>query len=337
MARIIILLLTCLVPQFAQANAPQPKVVDVAVIGAGPAGWSAALYAARLGHKTIVITGETPGGQLTKTSFIENWPGITRAPGMEVMEHLAEQAMSHGAQQLMENVIDIDLSKRPFVMKTDEGTIIHALAVVIATGSNPRLLGIPGEKEHLGDGVSTCAICDAPFFKDKHAIVVGGGDSAVEEALQLSVYAKEVTMIVRGHKLRASHAMQQKLVHSPNINIRFNCEVKSISDKSTDKKNKKTLFADIVDSSAKRSTQAAMSVDGIFIAIGHVPNTMLFRGKVTLDSHGHIIIYDRTQKTSVPGVFAAGDVADDRYHQAGVASGQGIAAAIDADRFLRST
>ncbi len=335
MARKIITLFACFAVCITHAS--QTRMVDIAIIGAGPAGWSAGLYGARLGHKTLVITGDVPGGQLTKTSYIENWPGITRAQGVDVMEQLAEQAMSHGAQQLQERVVEADLSRRPFTLKTEEGSTIQALAVIIATGSNPRLLGIPGEQEHLGDGVSTCAICDAPLYKNKHAIVIGGGDSAAEEALQLAVYANQVTMLVRGHKLRASHAMQQKIAQAPNITVRFNVELKKIATKPADKKGKKSLVISLIDSNAKRRSRSSMDVDGVFIAIGHLPNTNLFRGTLELDEHGNIELFDRTQRTSIPGVFAAGDVADKRYHQAGIAAGQGIAAAIDADRFLRST
>lgn len=320
------------------AIANQPKTVDIAIIGGGPAGWSAALYGARLGNNTLLLTGNLPGGQLTKTGEVENWPGISRSAGMSIMDNLADQAMSYGAQQLLESVKDLDLTKRPFTLKTDEGTVISARSVIIATGSNPKMLGVPGENELLGDGISTCAICDAPLYKNRSVVVVGGGDAAVEEALQLAVYAKDVTILVRAPKFRASYAMQQRLSHAKNISVRFNTEIKDIVSKTVSdpekKRTKKMLDLEVVDS-IKRGTPSTIQVDGLFIAIGLIPNTALVRGKVKIDKHGYIMVSGRTQKTSIPGVFAAGDVADSDYHQAGVASGHGIAAAIDADRFLR--
>ncbi len=319
--------------------AQQPKLVDIAIIGSGPAGWSAALYGARLGNNTLVITGNTPGGQLSKTSAIENWPGVSRTGGMNLMGHLSEQATSYGAHHLEDVVTNLDISKRPFAIKTDDGAEVLARSVIIATGSNPKMLGVPGEQELLGDGISTCAICDAPLYKNKQVVVVGGGDAAIEEALQVAVYAKQVTMFVRAPKFRASDIMQKRVAEAKNVEVRFNTEIKSVSGKTIQdpekKRQKKILDLEIVDTT-KRAGPTTMPVDGVFIAIGHEPNSSLVRGKLKLDKHGYIAVSGQSQKTSIPGVFAAGDVADSDYHQAGIAAGDGIRAAIDADRFLRT-
>ncbi len=304
------------------------KLIDMAVIGSGPAGWSAALYGARLGNYTVVISGSLPGGQLTKTSYIENWPGFERIKGGEVMDQLAAQAKTHGAEELKDTVTAVDLTSWPYALKTEGGHTLYAATLVVATGSSPRLLNIPGEQEFWGKGVSTCAICDAPFYKNKTAVVVGGGDSAAEEALQLAVYAKKVNLLVRKNTMRASHVMQQRLAGTPNIKIMYEVEPERVTGvetvKAVELRNKKT------------NELTVMPTDGFFIAIGHLPNTDLFKGAHNLlEPNGYVKVRPYTQETSIPGVFAAGDVEDERYRQAGVAAGHGIAAGIDADRFLR--
>ncbi len=303
------------------------NIIDIAIIGSGPAGWSAALYGARLGNYTVVIDGNLPGGQLTKTSFIENWPGFKRIKGSELMDQLASQAKSYGAEELKDIVTSVDLASWPYTIKTDEGHTLHAAALIIATGSSPRNTGIPGEMEFYGKGVSTCAICDAPFYKGKNAVVIGGGDSAAEEALQLAVYAKKVTVLVRKEVMRASAVMQQRLKSAHNIEILTDVEAERITGVDTVKaveiRNKKT------------NELKVLQTDGFFIAIGHHPNTELFKGTKLLNPHGYVIVHNHTQETPMPGIFAAGDVEDSRYRQAGVAAGHGCAAAIDADRFLR--
>lgn len=303
------------------------NLVDIAVIGSGPAGWSAGLYGARLGNYTVVIDGNMPGGQLTRTSFIENWPGLSRVRGQAAMDHLAGQAKSFGAEELKDTVTSVDLHAWPYTIKTEDGHTLYAASIVVATGSSPRNVNIPGEMEFYGRGVSTCAICDAPFFKNKNAIVIGGGDSAAEEALQLAVYAKKVTVLVRKEAMRASYTMQQRLKAAHNVEILTEVEPERITGVDTVK---------AVEVRFKKTNELkVIQTDGFFIAIGHHPNTALFQGSQLLNEKGYIKVHAHTQETTMPGIFAAGDVEDDLYRQAGVAAGHGIAAGIDADRFLR--
>lgn len=303
------------------------NLVDIAILGSGPAGWSAALYGARLGFNTLVIAGAEPGGQLTKTSYVENWPGITKILGTQAMERLAHQAQAFGAEELNEVITDVDLCTWPYVLTTDDGKIIRALTLIIATGAWPRTLGIPGEKEYWGRGVTTCAVCDAPFFKGKDVVVVGGGDSAVEEVKQLAAYARHITMLVRKGQLRASHVMQRQLVAMPQVAIMYNADLEQIVG------NDRGVTAVQIRNNATRQS-SVLPVEGVFLAIGHDPNTALFKDKIAMDEHGYLVMKGRSQESSVGGVFAAGDVEDNRYRQAGVAAGHGIAAAIDAATFL---
>jgi thioredoxin reductase (NADPH) len=304
------------------------NIVDIAVLGSGPAGWSAALYGARLGHKTLVISGPEPGGQLMQTSYIENWPGFQKIKGSVAVQNVADQAKNFGARVLSDIVTNIDTTRWPFELTTEQGHTIHAQAIIMATGSTPRRLHVPGEDTFWGDGVGTCAICDAPFFKDKDVVVIGGGDSAAEKAMQLAHYAKRVTILVRKDTMRASHVMQQLLRSVSNVSIKYNVELERVTGDDTGVK-----AVEIRSNSTRELT--AFPCEGVFIAIGHDPNSSLVKGKVDLAPSGHIICRGRTQETSIPGIFAAGDVEDDRYEQAGSASGRGIDAAIDADRFLR--
>lgn len=304
------------------------NIVDIAILGSGPAGWSAALYGARLGNKTLVISGPEPGGQLTKTSYIENWPGFQKIKGSAVVQNIADQAKSFGARALADIVVDIDTTQWPFELKTEQGNTIYAQSVVIATGATPKRLHVPGEDTFWGDGVSTCAICDAPFFKGKDVVVIGGGDSAAEEAMQLAHYAKHVTMLVRKDAMRASHAMKQLLQSTSNISVKYNVDLERVTGDDTGVKAVEIR-------SNKNRELTALPCEGVFIAIGHDPNSALLKGKVDLAPSGHIICRGRTQETSVPGIFAAGDVEDHQYRQAGSAAGRGIDAGIDADRFLR--
>lgn len=304
------------------------NLVDVAIVGSGPAGWSSAVYAARFGYYTLVLAGPVPGGQLTKTSFIENWPGEHKIKGSLLVHNIAEQARMFGANVLQDTVTKIDTSAWPFELTTEQGHVIHAQSVIIATGATPRRLGIPGEQEYWGNGVSTCAVCDAPFFKDKVVVVAGGGDSAAEEAMQLAAHVKQVILVVRKSQMRASHIMRQHLEKTSNITVRYNLEIERVvGDEqgvtAVELRNNKT------------HELSEQQCSGVFIAIGHDPNSELVKGKVDLLPSGHIICYDGTRQTSVPGIFAAGDVEDHRYRQAGSGAGRGIEAAIDADRFLR--
>ncbi|MFA6066026.1 MAG: FAD-dependent oxidoreductase [Candidatus Babeliaceae bacterium] len=303
------------------------NIIPLAIIGSGPAGLSAALYGARGKIHTIVFEGKQPGGQLTTTSYVENWPGISKTLGTDIIKGLRKQAQECGALCVPETIKQVNFSSWPFVLTLEDKSTVHAATVVIATGATPKKLGVPGEQEYWGKGVTTCAICDAPFFKNNNVIVVGGGDSAIEEALQLAPYVKQATIFVRSSQMRASAAMQEHLKDAANINIRYNVKITAI--KGDDK------FVHSVDIE-ENGTASTMPIDGVFLAIGHEPNTTLFTPYIAVDTNGYITLSTATQATSIPGIFAAGDVADHRYRQAGVASGDGIKAALDASEFLRA-
>jgi len=302
------------------------NLIAVAVVGSGPAGLSAAVYGSRFNLHTVVFEGKKPGGQLTSTSDVENWPGIMRDLGPKIMERVRNQAVQFGALMSSATVEKIDVSSWPYAVSLDDGTTVYALTIVVATGASPVTLKVPGEAEYWGKGVTSCAVCDAPFFRDKKVVVVGGGDAAVEEALQLASYATEITVLVRSDKMRASHAMQQRLKAYNKISVRYHTKVQEILG------NGSTVTGVRVVSNDKEET---LSVDGVFLAIGHVPNSALVQSIVACDSHNYIIVDAHRQLTSQPGIFAAGDVADHFYRQAGIASGDGIKAAIDAAAFLR--
>ncbi|GMU19146.1 MAG: bifunctional thioredoxin reductase/thioredoxin [Candidatus Babeliales bacterium] len=303
------------------------NVYPMVVIGSGPAGLSAGLYGARAKKKTLVIEGMKPGGLLTETSYVENWPGFKAILGKDLMNELKAQAAYFGASFLEDTVERVDFSQWPFVIYTDDGKIIYALTVIIATGASPSPLNIPGEKEFWGKGVTTCAICDAPFYANKNVVIIGGGDSAIAEAIQLSAYADKITILVRKDKMRAAPTNQELLKGYPKVSIMYNIEPKEILGDE-----KHVTGIKIYNNKTKETS--IMPIDGVFLAIGHKPNTGLFKGSVKLDSNGYIIVEGRTQATSIPGVYAAGDVEDHRYRQAGIAAGSGIKAALDADFWL---
>jgi thioredoxin reductase (NADPH) len=302
------------------------NVVPVAIIGSGPAGLSASIYTSRANMHTIVFEGKKPGGQLMSTSDVENWPGMGKKTGPEIIDLVKKQAVSFDTTISQETIEKIDFSTWPFTLWTDEGTEIRALSVIIAMGANPKLLNIPGEQHYWGGkGVTACAVCDAPFFKDKDVVVIGGGDSAAEQALQLASHAKAITILVRADKMRASYAMQERLKAYPHIKIRYNVSPLEI-------KGDGTHVTGIQVKTAEKDE--LIPINGVFLAIGHIPNTHLFTKALKLDANGYIELEAYRQKTSVPGVFSAGDVSDHRYRQAGVASGDGIKAALDAINFL---
>jgi thioredoxin reductase (NADPH) len=304
------------------------NVIDVLILGSGPAGSLAAVYAGRAHRYTWVLDGNEPGGLLTKTTLVENWPGELSIMGPDIINHLKLQAKHHGAHFLADTVSEVDFSTYPYVVKTEEGRVLNALSVIIATGATPKKLGIPGEERYWGMGVTTCAVCDAPFYKGLDVVVIGGGDSAVEEALQLASYARSITIMVRGAAMRAAPSMQARLAGYSNIKILYNTALTEI----VGNQNGVTAI-EVQDTVSGIAHQQPIS--GVFLAIGHVPNTEFLDHQVALEDSGHIKTFDRTQRTSVPGVFVAGDVADTLYRQAGVAAGDGIKAALDADMFLR--
>src|SRR5918997_3884139 len=297
----------------------------LAIIGSGPAGLTAAVYAARANLRPLVFEGLEAGGQLMTTTEVENYPGfVDGIMGPELMGRMRKQAARFDAELVGENVTAVDLSSRPFVIHSRAGDV-HAEAVVVATGASARKLEVPGERELLGHGVSTCATCDGFFFRGKKLIVVGGGDSAMEEANFLSKFASEVTVVHRREQLRASKIMQDRVKNNPKVSFVLNSVVTEILGDDTVSG---VRLNDV--SSGVGSERAA---DGVFIAIGHIPNTGLFEGQLAM-SGGYITTEEGTTYTSVPGVFAAGDVVDFRYRQAITAAGTGCMAAMDAERFL---
>ena len=304
-----------------------PNVIPLVIIGSGPAGATAAVYGARAQVDTVVFEGYKPGGLLTETTEVQNWPGHVAIQGPEIVANIKKQAEHLGAQFVDDAVAELDTSSWPFTLRTDEGNTVHALTVIIATGATPRKLGIPGENTYWGYGVTACAVCDAPFFKGEDVVVVGAGDSAAEEAMQLAPYARNVTILGRRDRMRAAASMQEQLKAYDNIAIKYHVAVQEVGGDGT--KVTHVMLRDPRDNSVTKFPTA-----GLFLAIGHDPNVALVKDQLETNQAGYITVWGRTQETSVPGIFAAGDVEDHQYRQAGVAAGSGIKAALDAVSFL---
>ncbi len=304
--------------------------VKCLIIGSGPAGYTAAIYASRANIAPVVYEGMQPGGQLTTTTDIENFPGYPEGiNGFEMMEDLRKQAERFGADVRTGEITAIDLSKRPFKVVVDESTEIEAETVIISTGASAKYLGLADEKKYAGMGVSACATCDGFFYRGKTVAVVGGGDTACEEATYLSNLAKKVYMIVRKDYLRASKVMQERVASKDNIEILFNANTAGLFG------NPAVEGARIVKfKGTPEETTLDIAIDGFFLAIGHKPNTDFLGGQIELDELGYIKTDGYTTATNVPGVFAAGDVADPRYRQAITAAGMGCKAALDVEKFL---
>lgn len=300
---------------------------NVVIIGTGPAGLTAAIYAARAELEPIVLTGDTPGGQVTITDTLDNFPGFPEGiPGFELFQNLKKQAERFGAKLVSETAVSVDFSSQPLKIKT-RGQEYEAKTVIIATGSDPRKLNVPGETENIGKGVSYCATCDGFFFRDKQVVVVGGGDSAVEEALFLTKFASKVTIIHRRDRLRAGAHLQSRAEKNKKIDFIWDSVVTEVLGNETTGVNGVKL------KNVKTEQESVFETDGVFIFIGHIPNTEVFKDKIKFDEAG-IIITDGRQKTNVPGVFAAGDVQDKIYRQAVTSAGAGAAAAMEAEKFI---
>lgn len=300
-------------------------IYDVIIIGSGPAGLTAGIYTTRASLKTLIIAGVKWGGQLQLTTLVENYPGFPNGiQGPDLMTAMRKQAEKFGAEIIDADFSNADFSKKPFTVFAGEKSF-EGKSVIIATGADTRWLGVTGEEEKIGRGVSSCAPCDAPFFKDKNVIVVGGGDSAMEEALVLTKFAKEVTLIHRRDSFRASQIMQDKVKTNPKIKILFNSEIVEILGKEKVERVKLT--------NNKTGEVTTLPIDGVFVAIGHLPNTNAFKG-IDIDEEGFIKVYEHT-KTNIEGVFVAGDVHDNHYKQAVTAAGFGCMASLEAERWLR--
>jgi thioredoxin reductase (NADPH) len=302
----------------------------VIIIGSGPAGYTAAIYAARANLSPVMFTGVQAGGQLMLTTLVENYPGFVEGiDGPPLMETFRKQAERFGTEMIADDVTEVDFSSRPFRVTAGDATM-HAHTVIIATGATAKLIGLPSESKLMGRGVSTCATCDGFFFKDQNIMVVGGGDSAMEEAMYLSRLGRKVEVVHRRDSLRASKIMQERALKNPKISFTLDTVVEDVLDPAAGKVTGVRLR------NLKTGAQWETPVDGLFVAIGHEPNTALFRGQIALHDNNYIKVEPGTSRTSVAGVFAAGDVQDFTYRQAVTAAGSGCMAALEAERYLEA-
>lgn len=302
----------------------------VLILGSGPAGCTAAIYAARANMEPILVAGLQPGGQLTITTDVENFPGFAESiQGPWLMEQMQKQAEHVGARFEYDTIVSVDLTKRPFVAKGDSGDEYVGETLVICTGASARWLGIPSEQTFQGFGVSACATCDGFFFRNKEVVVVGGGNSAVEESIYLAGIASKVTLVHRRDSLRAEKIAQDRLFANPKVAVKWDSAIDEILGGGTP-----PGVTGVRLKNTKTGATEELSCDGVFIAIGHNPNTELFKGAITIDDEGYIVTKAGTTQTSLPGVFAAGDVQDKTYRQAVTAAGTGCMAALEAERFL---
>lgn len=302
----------------------------VLIIGSGPAGYTAGIYAARAGLKPILVSGLQPGGQLTITTEVENFPGFPEPiHGTDLMQRMRSQAENVGVTIIDDNIIEVDFSSRPFVCNSENYHVYTGETLIIATGASAKWLGLESEEKFRGYGVSGCATCDGFFYRNRNVAVVGGGNTAAEEALYLSNFAKSVTLIHRRNSLRADQTMQKRIVENPKINIEWDTVIEEILGTENPKSVTGLRLKNV-----KNDSTFELAVDGLFIAVGHHPNTELFKKYLQLDNNGYIVTLPGSSKTNIEGVFAAGDVKDPQFRQAVIAAGSGCIAALEAEKFL---
>ena len=305
--------------------------MDTLIIGSGPAGYTAAIYAARADLKPVIYTGLEPGGQLTTTTDVDNFPGYPKGiDGPKMMDELKEQAERFGTEVKIDFISKVEFSKNKGSLHkvfSQDGTEIEAKTIIICTGASAKYLGLPSEQKLIGGGVSACAVCDGFFYKNQEVAVVGGGDTAVEEATYLAKICSKVTMIVRKDHLRASKAMQNRITKYPNISILYNHEVEEVIGDNL------VVGIKTINNLTKETSE--IKITGLFLDIGHKPNTEIIKGQINMDESGYIITEPKSTITNIPGVFAAGDVQDKEYRQAVTAAGTGCMAALDAERYLQ--
>lgn len=303
----------------------------ILIIGSGPAGYTAGIYTSRAGLKTILVSGFEIGGQLTLSEAVENYPGfVNSAKGRDLMDIIRKQTLDLGVKIINDKIVEVDFQKRPFECSSENHNVFYAESIIIATGASAKWLGLSDEEKYRGFGMSVCATCDGFFYKDKDVAVIGGGNTAAEEALYLTNFAKSVTLIHRRDYLRAEQVLQSKIKNHPKINILYNYTVEEIIGNENP-----ILIEGLKLKNVKTDKTEILKIDGIFVAIGHTPNTEAFKNQIDLDSHGYIKTKPDSCATNIEGVFAAGDVKDSKYRQAIIAAGSGAMAAIEATRWLR--
>jgi thioredoxin reductase (NADPH) len=302
------------------------------IVGSGPAGYTAAIYASRAMLQPVLIEGIQPGGQLTITTDVENYPGFADpVQGPWLMEQMRAQALHVGAEIVQDTIVSVDFAGRPFVLHGDSGDVYRAGAVIICTGAQARWLGLPSEQKFQGHGVSACATCDGFFYRGKDVAVIGGGNSAVEEALFLTNFASSVTVIHRRDSFRSEKILQNRLFANPKVKVVWNAALEEVLGSEDPKSVRGIKLRDV-----KTGALSELAVDGVFVAIGHAPATAIFKGQVEMKPSGYIVTAPKSTATNIPGVFAAGDVTDEIYRQAVTAAGMGCMAALDAERYLAS-
>jgi len=302
------------------------NIYDLIIIGSGPAGLTAGIYGARANLKLLIFEGSNPGGQLMNTTFVENWPGNKSILGPSLMMQMRDHAIHFGCTMSSETIVSVDFSKKPFSVVSSNNDKFYAQSIIIATGAYPKRLSCNGESLYWTKGITSCAVCDGAFYPNKKVAIIGGGDTAMEDASFLKKFTSDITIIHILDKLTASHAMQQRIINDPLIKIIYQSTVKEFHGDGT-KLNAMTIY------NTQNKTERVLSVDGVFIAIGSTPNTKPFVGQISLNEQGYINVHDQV-KTSVEGVFAAGDVHDYRYRQAITSAGAGCMAVLEAERYL---